>query len=76
MATYEDARRAQRDVLRKMRSRYPEVSGMGIARIADGWGYKVNLRRAPRRKLPTEVDGVPVVGEIVGRVAAVSAGGR
>lgn len=73
MATYEDARRTQRDALRKLRSRYPEVSGLGIARIADGWGYKVNLRRRPRRKLPAQVDGVPVISEVVGNVVAVGA---
>lgn len=73
MATYEDARKTQQHALRQLRSNHPEVSGLGIARIADGWGFKVNLRRPSKYELPPEVDGVPVVVEVTGRVVAATA---
>jgi hypothetical protein len=45
------------------------VVGVGITRIGDGYGLKVNLREAPSADapLPTEVDGVPVRLEVVGQ---------
>ncbi len=46
------------------------VGGVGITRVGDGYGLKVNLTEAPSEgvDLPAEVDGVPVVIEIVGSV--------
>ncbi|MDB5308112.1 MAG: hypothetical protein JWO38_2314 [Gemmataceae bacterium] len=45
------------------------VVGVGITRIGDGYGLKVNLREPPPSdtRLPTEVDGVPVRLEVVGQ---------
>ncbi|MCI0462795.1 MAG: hypothetical protein L0Z62_38095 [Gemmataceae bacterium] len=45
------------------------VVGVGITRIGDGYGLKVNLRESPPAgtHLPTEVDGVPVRVEVVGQ---------
>lgn len=43
-----------------------DVVGVGITRVGEGYGLKINLRAAPATKLPEEVDGVPVKVEIVG----------
>jgi hypothetical protein len=45
------------------------VVGVGITRIGDGYGLKVNLLAEPPSgaALPTEVDGVPVHVEVVGQ---------
>jgi len=47
-----------------------QVNGVGITRVAGGYGVKVNLSERPPSgvQLPEEVDGVPVVVEIVGRI--------
>lgn len=44
------------------------VVGLGITRVGDGYGLKVNLQTAPPvgTALPTDVDGVPVRVEVVG----------
>ncbi|MDY3559535.1 hypothetical protein R5W23_000528 [Gemmata sp. JC673] len=49
-----------------------EVVGIGITRVADGYGLKVNLRTPlPTDTVtPTEVDGVPVRLEVVGQPRA------
>ena len=41
---------------------------VGITRIEDGYGLKVNLERPPESPLPTEVDGIPLRVEIVGSI--------
>jgi hypothetical protein len=48
------------------------VVGIGITRIGDGYGLKVNLRSRPPADtpLPAEVDGVPVRVEVVGQPRA------
>jgi hypothetical protein len=70
MITFDTAKGAKPHALATLFPNYPEVSGLGIARVGDGWGFKVNLMRPPKRKLPTEIDGVPVVAEVVGEVTA------
>jgi hypothetical protein len=49
-----------------------EVVGVGITKIGDGYGLKVNLREAPSTDIlmPTDVDGVPVQLEVVGQPRA------
>ena len=76
MATYEDAVRAQPQALDELLFAYPEVSGVGITPVDDGWAFKVNLRRPAEHRLPEEVDGVPVITEVVGRVVASGAARR
>ncbi len=46
------------------------VVGVGITRIGEGYGLKINLSEAPKRGilLPEQVDGVPVKVEVVGVV--------
>ena len=50
--------------------RLAEVAGIGITRLGDGYGLKVNLSRPPRSAspLPTEIAGVPVRVEVVGQI--------
>jgi hypothetical protein len=50
--------------------KYPEVSGVGVTRVGDGWGFKVNLSKPARRQLPRSFEGVPISTEIVGDVLA------
>jgi hypothetical protein len=48
-----------------------ELQAIGIAMLDDGFGVKVNLWRKPADGIiPAEVDGVPVIVEIVGPIAA------
>jgi hypothetical protein len=51
-------------------SRLGEVVGIGLTRIGDVYGLKVNLGSAPKERsaLPSEVDGVPVKVEVVGPI--------
>ena len=51
-------------------SRLADVVGVGITRVADGYGVKVNLRGQPKPgvELPKQIDGVPVHVEIVGPI--------
>ncbi len=46
------------------------VVGVGITRIGDGYGLKVNLQQAPAAgvALPDEINGIPVRVEVVGAV--------
>ncbi len=50
----------------------PQVNGIGLVRIGQGYGIKVNLSEplGNQEAIPPEVDGVPVVVEFVGRIAA------
>ena len=52
--------------------RVADVNGVGITRVGDGYGLKVNLASTPKRwgALPGEVDGVPVTVEVVGPIRA------
>lgn len=48
------------------------VAGIGLCRdpLGEGYAVKVNLRSpAPESSIPQEIDGVPVVSEVVGRVS-------
>jgi len=68
-ATLEQARGAKDEAL-KVFSRFAPVVGIGIARVGDGYGLKINLREPPdgKLKLPESVAGVPVRTEVVGAV--------
>ena len=71
MASLEAAKSAKPHAIKTFATRaHPEVTGVGITRTNGGWGLKVNLARPSRKKFPEEVDGVPVVVEVVGEVAA------
>jgi hypothetical protein len=51
-------------------SKLGEVVGVGITTIGSEYGLKINLATPPKTstELPTEVDGVPVRVEVVGRI--------
>ena len=45
------------------------VVGVGITRIGDGYGLKINLsEKVATDALPEHVDGVPVKSEVVGTI--------
>lgn len=62
-ATIEQARAAKEKVV-AMLAALPELRGIGIALLGVGFGVKVNLDAAVA-DIPEEVDGVPVVVEVV-----------
>jgi hypothetical protein len=70
MTTFEMAEGAKPHALRILFRKYPEVSGVGLTRVRDGWGLMVHLSQKPKKALPGEVDGVPLVSEVVGEVVA------
>jgi hypothetical protein len=69
MISVEQARAAKPRALDIFRRLAP-VLGVGVTRVNHGYALKVNLARVPESDvvLPTEVDGVPVHVEIVGRI--------
>ena len=70
-STLEEARQAKARA-RAVFAPLGAVVGIGITRIGDGYGLKVNLRSNPPADtlLPAEVDGVPVRVEVVGQPRA------
>lgn len=67
-ATLEQAR-AAKSKAESMLSRNRRVNGVGLTRRGRGWCVKVNLSGATRANLPTEIDGVPIQVEQVGKVS-------
>ena len=67
-ATLELAR-AAKPAAQRIFSALGEVVGVGITRVGDGYGVKVNLRLAPAAdvELPAVVVGVPVRVVVVGK---------
>jgi hypothetical protein len=51
-------------------SKLAAVNGVGITRVDQGYGLKVNLSGPPEQSelLPTEVDGIPVAVEVIGPI--------
>jgi hypothetical protein len=68
-ATLAEARAAKPRAL-EVFSRLAPVVGVGVTRVGDGYGVKVNLRASPPPgvDLPAAVDGVPVQVEVVGSI--------
>jgi hypothetical protein len=65
LSTLEEARAAKP----KVAVLWPNLplASVGITRIGEGYGLKVNLKRSvPANQLPTHVDGVAVVTEVTG----------
>jgi hypothetical protein len=64
---------AAKEKLRRMVGDSPDVCGIGIAALPDGFGVKLNLRRTPEPgTIPDDVDGVPVIVDVVGSIKASS----
>lgn len=66
-ATLDEAR-AAKDRAMELFGSLADVVAVGITRVGEGYGLKVNLRSRPgaTASLPDDVDGVPVKFEIVG----------
>jgi hypothetical protein len=66
--TLEEARKAKPRALAVFQP-LTTVVGLGITRIGDGYGLKVNVAEEPPAgtTLPDAVDGVPVRVEVVGQ---------
>lgn len=45
------------------------IQGIGIAVLDNGYGLKVNLRDSVTGPIPSEIDGVPVIVDVVGIIA-------
>jgi hypothetical protein len=61
------------DALQVLRTRLAGVDGIqavGIAPLAGGYAVKINLRNDSPHNLPLEIDGVPVIVEVVGIISA------
>ena len=67
MATLEEAR-AAKEHAKLMLADVGGIHGIGIARLADGFGVKVNLARLLDEAIPDDLDGVPIVLEVVGQI--------
>jgi hypothetical protein len=65
-ATLAQARAAREAAKARLAGRR-EVTGIGVARLGDGYAVKVNLREAAAG-VPAEILGVPVRVEVVGQV--------
>lgn len=69
-APLEEARAAKRRVA-ELLADLPELEGVGVTFLDDGFAVKVNLRRMPSScDIPAEIDGVPVLVEVVGPIRA------
>lgn len=64
--TLEQARAAKD----KAKNLFVSNVGVGITRIADGYGVKVNLRTPVQDNvsIPSSIDGVPIQFEVVGEI--------
>lgn len=67
-ATLEQARAAKRKLAARLRDR-EDVQGIGIAVVQAGYGVKVNLAGPSAEGIPDDVDGVPVIVDVVGPVS-------
>jgi len=66
-STLDDVRAVKAEAANLFSSLAPVV-GVGITRIGDGYGLKVNLKEKSKVPLPSEVAGVPVQVEVVGPI--------
>jgi hypothetical protein len=65
-----DEARAAKERARSIFAGKASVVGIGLTRVGDGYGVKVNLDAppAPDADLPDSIDGVPVRIEVVGMI--------
>lgn len=67
-ATLDQARAAKNKLLEQLRDRV-DLRGIGIAVLDGGYGVKVNFSKRPSSGVvPDDVDGVPVIVDVVGSV--------
>jgi hypothetical protein len=67
----ERARAAKTQILAEL-ANLPQINGVGLLRTDQGYAVKVNLSGPLENEetIPHEVDGVPIVVDIVGRIEA------
>jgi hypothetical protein len=65
-----DEARAAEERARSIFAGKASVVGIGLTRVGDGYGVKVDLEGppAPQADLPETIDGVPVRIEVVGTI--------
>jgi hypothetical protein len=65
-----DEARAAKERAKSLFARRASVVGIGLTRVGDGYGVKVNLEdaTAPDAGFPETIDGVPVGIEVVGMI--------
>jgi hypothetical protein len=65
-----DRARAVKGQARDVFAKHASVVGVGITRVDDGYGVKVNLCEPPPPgvNLPETIDGVPIRFEVVGTI--------
>lgn len=63
-----EAARAAKTKARTIFARLPCVNGVGLTRRHGSYAVKVNLEAPPDDKLPQDIDGVPVVFNVIGRI--------
>lgn len=67
-ASLSQARAAKSEALKVFR-RIGEVVGVGLVKLGNGYGVKVNLQSAPTSAaVPSSVKGVPVTVEVTGPI--------
>lgn len=63
------AAEAAKEMLASRLAHFPGLRGIGIAVLDEGFGVKVNLSGTPEEAgVPNDVDGVPVIVDIVGTI--------
>ena len=69
-SSIDEARAAKHKVL-QLTAGAEQVNGVGITRVGNSYAVKVNLADQPTDdfELPSEVDGVPVLVEVVGKIS-------
>ena len=66
-----EAARAAKNKVMELISGVGQVNGVGITRVGDSYAVKLNLSEQPAGgvELPPEMDGVPIVVEVVGKIS-------
>ena len=65
--TLDEARAAKAEA-ESVFSALASVVGVGITRVGEGYGLKINLLEESKMTLPEEVAGVPIQVEVVGPI--------
>ena len=65
-----DEARAAKERAKVILAKNASVVGIGLTRVGDGYGVKVNLDASPAADagLPKTIDGVPIRFEVVGPI--------
>lgn len=60
--------RAVKVKARQVFARFGKLAGLGITRVGEGYGLKVNLHSPKSDHWPSEISGVPIRVEVVGQI--------